>query len=111
MYQSRSSKRRSWLMRHKFLTTLVAVAVALVAASILRAIPSNGGNTDYRDPSALARAVENSEQAKTPGAKAGGASCGKLPTGKYFCVVAFTDGTSGDYTVTVAPDGHSWTAA
>jgi hypothetical protein len=32
----------------------------------------------------------------------------KLPGGKYFCTVAFTDGTGGDYTVTVAPDGKSY---
>jgi hypothetical protein len=81
----------------------VAAAVALIAFAVLRPHPSGPGASDYRDPAQLAEAIKSAHHSAA-------ANCGKLPTGKYFCAVAYTDGASASYTVTVAADGKSYTA-
>lgn len=91
-------------MRRRFLFSLAAVAVALVAFGVLRARTSGPGAGDYRDPAQLAEAMKGAHHAAA-------ANCGKLRAGTYFCAVAYTDGTSASYTVTVAADGKSYTAS
>lgn len=95
--------RKSWWRRHyKLWWVLGALVLAGVVAAIGNAT-SGGTPRDYRDPVQLAQAVKAQEHAAA-------ASCGKLPTGKYFCTVAKSDGTSGTFTVTVAADGKSYQA-
>jgi hypothetical protein len=97
--------RRSWVRRHS--TALwVSGALAVIALVTLLGYASSGtaAHPDYRDPVQLARAMKDAEHSYS-------ASCAKLPTGKYFCTVANTDGTSGNYTVTVAADGKSYSAS
>lgn len=102
MYQQQlPPRRRPWMSRHKFLSVCITVGAVLIVGGILRSIPSGPAARDYRDPAQLAEAMKKAEHAYS-------ASCGKLPGGKYFCAVGFTDGTSGTYTVTVAADGKSY---
>jgi hypothetical protein len=84
--------------------TLTGIAAAAAITGILHAIPSGPSGHDYRDSAQLAEAMKDAHHAA-------GANCGKLPAGTYFCAVAFTDGTSASYTVTVAADGSSYTAS
>jgi UDP-N-acetylmuramyl tripeptide synthase len=97
-------RRRSWVRRHKFLVVCVAVAAVLIVGGAVRTIASVSTPADYRDPVQLAQAMKAAEHGAA-------ASCGKLPGGKYFCTVANTDGTSGNFTVTVAADGRSFQAS
>lgn len=101
---SQQSQPRRRPRRIRFLAVAAAVAVALVAWGVLRSLPSGGTPGDYRDPATLAKAVKAQEHATA-------ASCGKLTTGKYLCVAANADGTSGTYTVTVSADGKSYRAS
>lgn len=89
---------------------IIGAAVVAAAAGIWLAFPHGHAARDYRDPVQLAQAVKDAEQAKT-GTQPASASCGKLAAGKYMCVVAYADGTSGEYGVTVAPDGSSYQAS
>lgn len=99
--QQQPKKRRSRAFEVAVIAIL-AVAGTLIAVGILHALPSGPGGSDYRDPAQLAEAMKNAEHGAA-------ASCAKLPAGKYFCSVAYTDRTSGNYTVTVSADGHSYT--
>lgn len=111
MSQYQPARHRMWIVRHKFLTVLLGIAVALVALAVVvpRAVASLAPR-DYHDTVQLAQAVKNTEQAKT-GNTAGTASCGKYIAGKYYCVVVFPGGSAGSYTVTVSADGRSWSAS
>lgn len=83
----------------KVMFTGALIAVAAIAWGIWSV---SRGSHDYRDPIQLANAIKAKEHAT-------GANCGKLPGGKYLCVAANADGSSGTYTVTVSADGHSYT--
>lgn len=115
MSQWQQPRNRSpWPLRHKFTSALIAAGVALVAWGIAHSVlPAAGvaipgivpAHSDYRDPVQLAQAVKEREHADT-------ASCAKNTyTGKYMCFAYFANGTSGGYTITVAPDGKSYTAS
>lgn len=88
----------------RIVVSIVAlIGAAAVAWGAWSFVLRGHGRADYRDPARLAQAVKAREHSFS-------ASCGKLPTGKYFCSVASLDGTSGNYMVTVSPDGSSWSA-
>jgi hypothetical protein len=93
--------RKSWVRRHYKLWWVLG---ALALVGIVALLGNASSHADYRDPAQLARAMKAQEHGAA-------ASCAKLPTGKYFCTVADTDGTSGNYTVTVTADGKSYSAS
>lgn len=99
-WQNQAPKRR----RRKFMLVPLAVAAALIAVGILRAVPSGPSGGDYRDPARLAEAMKQAHHSAA-------ASCAKIAAPKYVCYVAFTDGTGASYTVAVAPDGKSYSAS
>ena len=104
MYQQHAPVRRSWVRRHRFAFVLLAAVVVLCVVGIARTVLSAASPSDHRDPAQLGRAMKAQEHGAA-------ASCAKLPTGQYFCTVADTDGTSGNYTVAVAADGKSYSAS
>jgi hypothetical protein len=101
-------------MRRRWIPVALIAAAVLIAWGVLRAVlPAAGvsvpgitpGHSDYRDPVQLAQAMKAREHSDT-------ASCARNTyTGTYMCFVYFLGGTSGAYTVTVSPDGKSFTAS
>jgi len=112
MYQT-TARRRPWLVRHRFTSALLVIAVALVAWGVVHAVlPAAGvsvpgivpGHSDYRDPVQLAQAMKQREHG-------GFASCAKISAGRYVCSVADADGTEGSYQVAVSADGKSYSVS
>jgi hypothetical protein len=97
------SPRRSWVKRHKFLTTFLAVIAALIAITAIPRALAASAPRDYHDPGQLAQAVKAHE----PGAIS--ADCAHLTGAHYTCAVGFPGGTLGSYAVIVAADGTSYT--
>lgn len=97
------SNRRSWIRRHKFMSALAAAGLVLVALAVMPRVMAASAPRDYRDPVQLAQAMKAAYHGTA-------ASCGKLPTGNYFCAVANSDGASGTYTVHVTADGSAYQA-
>lgn len=95
------ASRKPWWRRHYKLWWVLG---ALAVGGIVALLGNASSHPDYRDPAQLARAMKAQEHGAA-------ASCAKLPTGKYFCTVADTDGTSGNYTVTVTADGKNYSAS
>ena len=101
------------MTRNVLLAVCIAAIAVVVVLNLERFSGHRAGGTtpvNFRDPAQLAAAVKASEADKF-GKTAAGANCGKLPTGNYVCVLAFSDGTSATCTVTVSADGKSWSAS
>jgi hypothetical protein len=102
--------------RHWIVTFFAVVGAVLIAQGVLRVIPWPGsdgfsptsavvpGARDYHDQLQLSEAVTQHY-----GAKYGG--CGKNPDGTYACVLVGTNGAGATYTITVSPDGKTWSAS
>jgi hypothetical protein len=95
-----------WLWRHKFLSTLLAIGVMLVASGALRA-PKAAHN--YRDLPTLEHAVQAQEQQRA-GHPASRTTCRHHTGDSYACTVSFTDGITAAYRVAVPVGGATFTA-
>lgn len=97
--------RRSWARRHyKLLWASGALAVMALVAVIGSATSHTSVRRDYRDQLQLSEAVKAHYGAETAG-------CSRKADGTYFCIVVSTAGAGASYTVTVSPDGRSWSAS
>ena len=96
--------RRSWVLRHKALTATGIAVLVIAFVAIGEALLVKAARPDYRDQIQLSEAVKEHYKAETAG-------CSKKPDGTYFCIVVSPAGAGASYTVTVSPDGHSWSAS
>jgi hypothetical protein len=95
-----------WIWRHKLASFYLGIGVVLAAAAVVHA-PTPAHN--YRDLPTLERAVQAQEQQRE-GRTAVRTMCSHIKGASYVCTVGFSDGTTGEYNVTVSTGGSAFAA-